>query len=298
MSKKNKPKWKLWQRITVAIASAALVAGIGLLAFPTVSNFFGQQRANTIISDFNNSLLHVVPENAADVPGTGGTQNPADAEPSEGDAPPESRLIHNNYKDALEYGEIDSEGYIIDSDGERVTDYPVVFEVDLNTLRRDSLAYNKYLIDHQGAVDTSDYASAALDMSDYGLSNFYCYLSAPAIGLYMPVYLGANDEMMSYGAAHLAGTSLPVDQEDTNIALAGHTGYIGRIFFDNIRQLDIGDEVSISNYWEDIDFRVIDYKIVDENETADIYIQKGKRLLTLITCVTDDTRYLVICEKK
>ena len=139
-------------------------------------------------------------------------------------------------------------------------------------------------------------------MSDYGLSNFYCFLSAPSIDLYLPVYLGANDPMMASGAAHLSGTSLPIDQKSTNSAIAGHTGYIGRIFFDNIRRLEIGDTVSIHNYWEDIDYQVIDYKIVAADVTDDIYIQEGRQLLTLITCIysgygDDFDRYLVICEK-
>ena len=178
----------------------------------------------------------------------------------------------------------------------------MIFEYDLNALHRDSVAYNKGLINHQGTVDTSDYTKAALKMSDYGLSNFYCYLSIPSIDMYLPVYLGANDDMMSCGAAHLAGTSLPVDMKDTNVALAGHTGYIGRIFFDNIRRLDIGDTVTIHNYWESINYKVIDYKVVKPNQTADIYIQNGRQLLTLITCIKSKgegfDRYLVICEKK
>ena len=90
-------------------------------------------------------------------------------------------------------------------------------------------------------------------MSRYGLNNLYGYLSAPSIDLYLPVYLGANDSMMSYGAAHLSGTSLPIDEKNTNVAIAGHTGYIGRIFFDNIKRLDLGDTVSFTNYWETID---------------------------------------------
>ena len=108
---------------------------------------------------------------------------------------------------------------------------------------------------------------------------------------------------MSCGAAHLAGTSLPVDQNNTNAALAGHTDYIGRIFFDNIRKLEIGDTVTIDNYWETIRYRVIDYKVVAPDETSDIYIREGRQLLTLITCIyagdpENFDRYLVICEKE
>lgn len=288
VERKPKTAWKRWQKITVTVAVILLVAGLGFLLFPTVSNFFGQQRANATIEDFTDAMSHIVPLDPV-------------ADDDDASSEPISGVTAKSYQEAVDKGEIDGEGYVIDGDGVRISEYPIVFEYDLGQLYRDSIAYNLSLINNQGTVDTSDYASAALDMEKYGLSYSYCYLDAPAIGLYLPVYLGANDEMMSYGAAHLAGTSLPVDQIDTNVAIAGHTGYIGRIFFDNIRNLDIGDTVTVHNYWEDIDYKVIDYKIVPEDKTDDIYIQKGRQLLTLITCIYDGNggfdRYLVICEK-
>ncbi len=282
--KKHRKGLLRWQKVTVTIAVILLLAGLGLLLFPTVSNFFGQLNANSAIDDFNRTRRHIIPSDSTSddtLPG----------------------VTAKSFQEAREKGEIDEEGYAVNEDGVRYSDSPVVFQVDLDALRRDSLAYNEGLIDHQGTVDTTDYATPALRMSDYGLSGAYCYLSADAINLYLPVYLGASDDVMAYGAAHLSGTSLPVDQNNTNVAIAGHTDYIGRIFFDNIRKLEIGDTVSIHNYWEDIDYQVIDYKVVTEDETADIYIQKDRQLLTLITCIyagSPDTfdRYLVICEKK
>lgn len=287
MPKQKKPKrvWKLWQKILLPIACLILAAGIGFLAFPTVSNFFGQQRANGTIDAFNKTVENVIDENG----------EPEDDSP---DAEViRDRLRSRSFEEAKKNGEIDSEGYIISESGERLSSYPVSFTYDLDRLYKDSVAYNKSIINNQGTVDTSDYSRAALDMESYGLSYSYGYLSAPSIGLYMPVYLGANDYMMSCGAAHLAGPSLPVDMPDTNVAIAGHTGYIGRIFFDNIRNLYYGDTVSITNYWETIDYMVIDAKIVPFNQTDDIYIRQGRQLLTLITCTDNYHRYIVICEK-
>ena len=280
--KKTKKKFKLWQKITLIIAVMCLVAGVGFLAFPAVSNFFGQQRANGIIEDFNNTLDNVVP--------------------ADNSGKPVSGVTAKSHAEAVKKGEVDSEGYVIDSDGNRTSNSPVIFEYDLNALYRDSVAYNKSLFHNQGTVETTNYSEAALKMSDYGLSNFYCYLSIPSIDMYLPVYLGANDAMMSCGAAHLAGTSLPIDMKDTNVALAGHTGYIGRIFFDHIRELDIGDTVTIHNYWETINYKVIDYKVVAPDNPNDIFIKDGRQMLTLITCIKSKgegfDRYLVICEKK
>lgn len=263
MTKKSK-------RLLISISIVLFIAGIGFMLFPAISNSVGQIKADSLIDDFNTTLDNVI----------------------------ESKT----FDEALADGEIDSDGYPIDSNGNRTSDRPAIFKVDLERLYKDSKEYNASLINHQGTVDTIDYSSAALKMSDYGLSNVYGYLSAPSIGLNLPIYLGANDSMMSYGAAHLNNTSLPLDEKNTNCAIAGHTGYIGRIFFDNIRNLKKGDVVSIKNFWETIDYEVIDYKTVKPEDTNDIYIRSDRQLLTLITCISrgykEYDRYIVICEKK
>ena len=273
----------MWRKILTVVAIIILLTGIGFLLFPTVSNFIGQQRANNVIEEYSETLDHVIKED-----------DPETAK--------ELGITAKSFEEALEKGEIDEEGYPVNSEGVRTYSYTVSFEYDFDRLYSDSKEYNASIFHHQGTVDTINYEKAALDMSRYGLNNLYGYLSAPSIDLYLPVYLGANDSMMSYGAAHLSGTSLPIDEKNTNVAIAGHTGYIGRIFFDNIKRLDLGDTVSFTNYWETIDYEVIDFKTVAPNETGDIYIKDGRQLMTLITCTPDGHggfgRYLVICEKK
>ena len=280
--KKEKRRFKLWQKIVLIIATLMLITGIVFLSFPPVSNFLGQQRANGIIEDFDDTLDYVVPENGTN------------------DKIPSS-VTAKKHADAVKKGEVDKEGYPVDENGNRTSGKRVVFQYDLNALYRDSVAYNKSLVNHQGTVETTNFSSAALKMSDYGLSNFYCYIRAPRMVMSRPVYLGANDSMMSCGAAHLAGTSLPIDMKDTNAAIAGHTGYIGRIFFDNIRNLDVGDTVTVHNYWQSINYKVTGYKVVKPTECNDLLIQNGKQMLTLITCIKSKDegfdRYLVFCEK-
>ena len=281
--KKEKRRFKLWQKIVLIIATLMLITGIVFLSFPPVSNFVGQQKANGIIEDFNDTLDYIVPES--------GTNDKVPAS-----------VTSKKHADAVKKGEVDDEGYAVDSNGRRVSGKRIVFQYDLNALYRDSVKYNQSLVNHQGTVETTNFSAAALKMSNYGLSNFYCYISAPSIDMYLPVYLGANDSMMSCGAAHLAGTSLPIDMKDTNAVIAGHTGYIGRIFFDNIRNLDVGDTVTVHNYWQSINYKVTGYKVVKPTECNDLLIQNGKQMLTLITCIKSKDkgfdRYLVICEKQ
>lgn len=93
-------------------------------------------------------------------------------------------------------------------------------------------------------------------------------------------------------------TSLPTGGDSTNVALAGHTGYFGRVVFDNIPYLSEGDRVSITTYFCTLNYRVISKKEISSTETNDIYVVKGKDLLTLLTCARmGRTRYEVVCER-
>ena len=107
----------------------------------------------------------------------------------------------------------------------------------------------------------------------------------------LPIYLGGNDNNMALGAAHMTYTSLPIGGKSTNCVLSGHSGYIGRIFFDYIPSLSIGDEITVENK-----------QIHKKDESADCYITEGRDLLTLITCVSNGhggfDRFYLICERK
>lgn len=195
--------------------------------------------------------------------------------------------------------------YSDDNDNSKKTtnNNAVSYKIDLDKLYTDSINYNKNLVAHQRELlkDTS-YEIPALNLTDYGIpNNIYGYISAPSIGMELPIFLGANERNMSYGAAHLTYTSLPLGGAYSNCVLAGHTGYIGRIFFDNIVNLSVGDKVSVTNYWNTLTYEVKDSKILKDYQSGDCYIKSDKDMLTLITCISDNkggfNRYYVICER-
>ena len=177
-----------------------------------------------------------------------------------------------------------------------------VTKESLKELLKDSKKYNENIFSNQGTVSTSEYTSAALNLKKYGIyDNIYGYISAPSIGMKLPIYLGANDAMLSHGAAHLCNTSLPLSGENVNCVLAGHTGYRGRVFFDNLSGLSIGSRVSVKTYFETLNYKVIKKHKVSPDNTNDVYIRPGRNLLTLVTCVSRGNgkfdRYIVVCEK-
>lgn len=269
----------MWRKVLTVIAVIFLVVGIGFLLFPPVSNTIGTQIAKGEVNDFDNLVQNVVEE----TDNSGNTQT---------------------FEKAKEEGKIDDEGYLVDEEGNRTSDSPVIFKPDLDRLLKDSKEYNENLKENQGSLLTDSYAyeQPSINLSDYGIfSGIYGYVSAPSINMQLPIYLGANNSNMSYGAAHLTYTSLPLGGERTNTVLAGHTGYVGRIFFDNIRHLEIGAEVSVTNYWETINYKVVETEIYRPDESQAIYINDDRDLLTMLTCISDGNggfnRYYVICER-
>ena len=159
-----------------------------------------------------------------------------------------------------------------------------------------------YASGQAGLSDESSYETPAFVLSVYGLeSEVFAVLSIPAIGLEMPLYLGATKQHMADGAAHMSQTSLPIGGDNTNCVIAGHRGWKGAAYFLNIPNLKKGDIVTITNLWETLTYEVVGAKIITPYDVESIHIQPGRELLTLLTCHPPATggreRYLVFCER-
>ena len=198
---------------------------------------------------------------------------------------------------------IDEEGYVLDENQNRKYSTPAYYEVDLKRLYEDSVKYNKELVEtqYERLKDTS-WTDTSLNLEDYGITDdIYAYVSIPSIDLKLPIYLGATEYNMENGAAHLTHTSLPIGGKNSNCVLAGHTGYFGRTFFDEINQLDIGDEVNIVNFWRTLHYKVVSINVLPPNDGSNLFIEKDKDLLTLFTCKYHGDgkfdRYYVVCER-
>lgn len=177
--------------------------------------------------------------------------------------------------------------------------------IDIDRLRKDSEEYNEWLKSHQNEYLTSkeSYEQAALNLENYGIyDNVFGYISAPSIGMKLPIYLGANDDTMAYGAGHLCYTSLPIGGANTNVVLAGHTGYIGRWLFDDVDRLSVGDSVEIFTYLGKLHYEVTNVQNKAPEDGEHMFIEWGKEKLTLITCTPDGVggfdRRVVECTRK
>ena len=86
--------------------------------------------------------------------------------------------------------------------------------------------YNDCLVGNQRELltDPWSYQQTSFDLTEYGIDDgVFGVLEIPAIDLSMPVYLGATEENMAKGAAHLSNTSLPIGGMDTNASYKNNT---------------------------------------------------------------------------
>lgn len=207
--------------------------------------------------------------------------------------------ITNTAKDFLdrETPELPTTTVIIDSiEPEKVKPYPELWE--------DMVRYNQSIAaqGQSGLSCAYDYQKASFRLADYGLPDeIFGVLSIPAIDLEMPIYLGATEQHMADGAAHLSQTSLPIGGMDTNCVIAGHRGYSGASYFRYLDKLHVGDRVSVTNLWETLNYRVCEIRIIAPSDVEEILIQPGRELLTLLTCHPYASggrqRYVVYCER-
>ena len=165
-------------------------------------------------------------------------------------------------------------------------------------------AYNEqiYLEEQKGLCDPWSYQQPSFTLADYGLENeMFGTISIPKIELELPLYLGATEENLAAGAAQLSQTSIPVGGNNTNAVIAGHRGWGSASYFRYITDLEIGDEVILTNLWGTLIYRVVDTDTIEPNEVNRVLIQPGKDMVTLLTCHPyasgGKQRYLVFCER-
>ena len=178
------------------------------------------------------------------------------------------------------------------------------FSIPCPELFQEMQLYNQRIYEERQSAlkDSYSYAEPSFILSDYGIeTETIAVLNIPALELSMPVYLGANEQNMAAGAAHMSNTSLPVGGNNTNCVIAGHRGYSGADYFKYLDKLKEGDSVQLVTLWNTLNYTVSEIQIIDPYAVEQILIQEGRDLLTLLTCHPYASggkyRYLVICER-
>ena len=87
------------------------------------------------------------------------------------------------------------------------------------------------------------------------------YVEVPKINIKIPIFHTTSEEVLSKGAGHLEGSSLPVGGENTHSVISAHRG------------LD-----------QTLCYEVDQIHIVEPENTSDLAVEPGQDLVTLLTC--------------
>ncbi len=110
------------------------------------------------------------------------------------------------------------------------------------------------------------------------------YVTIDKISTELPIYHGTSGSVLSAGAGHLEGSSLPIGGESTHSVISAHTGLPSALLFTRLDQLEIGDTFEITVLNERSVYEVDRISVVEPTEFENLYIEDGEDCCTLMTC--------------
>lgn len=110
-------------------------------------------------------------------------------------------------------------------------------------------------------------------------------LRYPSAGISLPIYHGTSDPVISKGAGHLYGSSLPIGGPGTHAVLTSHSGLVNaRLFSDLPQRAQKGDIFTVTVLGKTSRYRVDQILTVLPHESDALRIVDGEDYVTLITC--------------
>lgn len=148
-----------------------------------------------------------------------------------------------------------------------------------------------------GDADKTDEYNSLLAADALGLM---ARIKIPKINVDLPIYHGTSDSVLERGVGHIASTALPVGGASTHAVLTGHRGLATAELFTHLDQLVPGDTFTIEVFGEVLTYEVTDTQVVEPDETETLYPERGRDLVTLVTCTPlgiNSHRILVTAER-
>lgn len=106
----------------------------------------------------------------------------------------------------------------------------------------------------------------------------------PTIDVDLPIYHGTSEDTLLHGAGHLEGTSLPVGGQSTRTVITAHRGLPESTLFNDLDKVKEGDTFTLEVFGEVLTYRVFSIKVVEPEDSAQVLVERGRDLATLITC--------------
>ena len=110
------------------------------------------------------------------------------------------------------------------------------------------------------------------------------YIEIPKIDVKLPIYHGTSEEVLSRGAGHLEGTSLPIGGVSTHAVISAHRGMPSSKLFTDLNQL-VNDDIFYIRVMDNVlAYKVDKVTVVEPDDLKDLKIDKNNDYVTLVTC--------------
>lgn len=165
----------------------------------------------------------------------------------------------------------------------------VAKEEKLEQVFQDAKAYNEMLNQSKGAL-VGDLNRTILSDENYrkqlkfNENGIMGAIEIPKIHVDLPIWHGTEEDVISNGAGHLQGSSLPIGGESTRCVLTSHRGLPSAKLFTRLDELKEGDLFYLHVCGEVFAYQVSTIEIIEPDELEKLNIIAGKDIVSLVTC--------------
>lgn len=104
------------------------------------------------------------------------------------------------------------------------------------------------------------------------------------VGIDLPIYHGTENDVISKGAGHLDGSSLPIGGPSTHAILTAHSGLPNARLFTPLHDATLGDVFWVETLGERRWYKVENIVIVEGYDLSELAVVEGHDHVTLFTC--------------
>lgn len=145
--------------------------------------------------------------------------------------------------------------------------------------------YNESLPkDMNGCVLTDEQLKVYESLLDISGTGIMGYIEIPSMHCSMPIYHGADENVLQVAIGHLEWSSLPVGGTSSHCVLSGHRGLPSAKLFTDLDQLVEGDRFKLIVLNEVMTYEVDQISTVEPQEVNSLQIVDGMDYCTLVTC--------------
>lgn len=123
-----------------------------------------------------------------------------------------------------------------------------------------------------------------LEVLNVGKDGMMGYIDIPKIDVYLPIYHGTSEEVLSKYAGHLEESSLPIGSDSSHCVISAHRGLPSALLFTELDKLKKGDVFYLHVLDKVLAYQVDKIDVIEPKDISILEIVTGEDYVTLLTC--------------